>query len=240
MIKLFRGTRKKLMEQNKTGRYLKYAIGEIVLVVIGILIALQVSNWNNQKQERRTEKAILKEIYANLKEDGEIIHDIVQKRQQAASSILRLLDYINEPEINEEILSDDLIKIITFERYYPIRNGYERSKYADVRFKNETLTNKISRYYEFEQNKASSAIKDIETFFLWIFENREGLRTHLNLLDKDKAIRVKDVKDPNFKTDLLSEIITFRDNNQGSLLTIKAFETINSELTVLVGEELER
>ena len=46
MIKFFRKIRYDLMEKNKTGKYFKYAIGEIVLVVIGILIALQINNWN--------------------------------------------------------------------------------------------------------------------------------------------------------------------------------------------------
>ena len=48
MIKFFRKIRYDLMEKNKTGKYLKYAIGEIVLVVIGILIALQINNWNER------------------------------------------------------------------------------------------------------------------------------------------------------------------------------------------------
>ena len=46
MIKFFRKIRYDLMEKNKTGKYIKYAIGEIILVVIGILIALSVNNWN--------------------------------------------------------------------------------------------------------------------------------------------------------------------------------------------------
>ena len=50
MIKFFRRIRFDLMEKNKTGKYFKYAIGEIVLVVIGILIALQINNWNEQRK----------------------------------------------------------------------------------------------------------------------------------------------------------------------------------------------
>ena len=51
MIKFFRKIRYNLMEKNKTGKYLKYAIGEIVLVVIGILIALSINNWNESRKE---------------------------------------------------------------------------------------------------------------------------------------------------------------------------------------------
>jgi hypothetical protein len=47
MIKFFRHIRRSLLEQNKMGKYFKYAIGEILLVVIGILIALSINNWND-------------------------------------------------------------------------------------------------------------------------------------------------------------------------------------------------
>ncbi len=49
MINVFNKIRKQLLDENKTGRYLKYAIGEIVLVMIGILLALQVNNWNQNR-----------------------------------------------------------------------------------------------------------------------------------------------------------------------------------------------
>jgi hypothetical protein len=49
MIKLFRNIRKNLLNEGKTTKYLKYAIGEIVLVVIGILIALSINNWNSNR-----------------------------------------------------------------------------------------------------------------------------------------------------------------------------------------------
>jgi len=65
MIKFFRKIRQNLLMENKTGKYFKYAIGEIVLVVIGILIALQINNWNeNQKLEKTTE-----DYYTQLLDD---------------------------------------------------------------------------------------------------------------------------------------------------------------------------
>jgi hypothetical protein len=53
MIKLFKKIRQNLLLENKTSKYFKYAIGEIVLVVIGILIALQINNWNENKKSLR-------------------------------------------------------------------------------------------------------------------------------------------------------------------------------------------
>jgi len=69
MIKFFRKIRQNLLSEGITGKYLKYAIGEIVLVVIGILIALQINNWNNLRIEGELETSILKEILVNLKKD---------------------------------------------------------------------------------------------------------------------------------------------------------------------------
>jgi len=54
MIKFFRKIRYNLMEPGKTGKYLKYAIGDIILVVVGIFIALRINNWNEQKKENDT------------------------------------------------------------------------------------------------------------------------------------------------------------------------------------------
>ena len=54
------------METGKTSKYFKYAIGEIVLVVIGILIALQINNWNENKKERKLEKKVLTELLSSL------------------------------------------------------------------------------------------------------------------------------------------------------------------------------
>ena len=70
MIKFFRRIRFDLMEKNKTGKYLKYAIGEIILVVIGILIAIQLNEWRNDsintKQKQKVLLALKSEFEANL------------------------------------------------------------------------------------------------------------------------------------------------------------------------------
>ena len=63
MIKFFNKIRKKLLDENKTGKYLKYAIGEIVLVMVGILLALQVNTWNNNRELKKEELKIIKSLH---------------------------------------------------------------------------------------------------------------------------------------------------------------------------------
>ena len=69
MIKFFRRIRQKLLDNGNLKKYFFYAIGEIILVVIGILIALQINNWNNQRISSSQEIALLKEMKKNLEKD---------------------------------------------------------------------------------------------------------------------------------------------------------------------------
>ena len=69
-MKLFRKTRQKLASENKVSAYLRYAIGEIVLVVIGILIALQVNNWNENRKNIITERSYVKSLISDLQKDS--------------------------------------------------------------------------------------------------------------------------------------------------------------------------
>ena len=69
MINFFSKIRKQLLSENKVSKYILYAIGEIALVVIGILIALQVNNWNEERKNKEVENTLLKELIIGLKND---------------------------------------------------------------------------------------------------------------------------------------------------------------------------
>ena len=68
MINFFRRIRKQLATENNAKKYLRYAIGEILLVVIGILVALQINNWNEQRKERQKEQSFLKQLLEDFSE----------------------------------------------------------------------------------------------------------------------------------------------------------------------------
>ncbi len=73
MIKFFRKIRQNLLIENKTSKYFKYAIGEIVLVVIGILIALQINNWNENRKETSEINLILKNLHDEFSANKNLI-----------------------------------------------------------------------------------------------------------------------------------------------------------------------
>ncbi len=83
MIKFFQKIRYNLMEQNKTGRYIKYAIGEIFLVVIGILLALQINNWNQQRIASSKEKTLLLELHQEFVENKIQFETVIAAHQSA-------------------------------------------------------------------------------------------------------------------------------------------------------------
>lgn len=77
--------------ENKTGKYLKYAIGEIVLVVIGILIALQINTWNEQRKDRATEKELLEAIRTDFTETHSRLSATIELQTKVVSYSRRLL-----------------------------------------------------------------------------------------------------------------------------------------------------
>ena len=81
MIKFFRNIRRSLLNENKMGKYFKYAIGEIILVVIGILIALQVNNWNQSNQQKVIEQTYLKNLLNDLKDQKASIERQLNEEQ---------------------------------------------------------------------------------------------------------------------------------------------------------------
>lgn len=82
MIKFYRKIRQRLLTENKFSKYLIYAIGEIILVVIGILIALGINNWNDENNLRRKEINILIEMKSNLESDLEGLRWDINKNKK--------------------------------------------------------------------------------------------------------------------------------------------------------------
>lgn len=85
MIQFFRNIRQKLLSDNKFSKYLAYAIGEIVLVVIGILIALSINNWNENRKNRNTEA----EYYCRILDDFELNEKLIDKNLELTNTRIK-------------------------------------------------------------------------------------------------------------------------------------------------------
>ena len=108
MIRLFRNIRQKLAAENKVAKYLRYAVGEILLVVIGILIALQINNWNQNQKERKLENEYYCRLLEDAIQDKEQINDLIglaKDRLKASNQAVRLLlkNKVKKVEIGNQI-----------------------------------------------------------------------------------------------------------------------------------------
>ena len=108
-MNIFRKIRQKFLFKNgaKSNNYLKYAIGEILLVVIGILIALQVNNWNNDRQNQIKEKGILEELKSGLLKDKNLLEATLERYSRdfeilnELDSLLKIPSYEYKQDLNE-------------------------------------------------------------------------------------------------------------------------------------------
>ncbi len=90
MIKFFRKIRQKLLSENKLSKYLIYAIGEIVLVVIGILIALQINNWNEERKAEILEVKLLRDLVLEMEQNKSLLEN-ARRRHEGHDSISTII-----------------------------------------------------------------------------------------------------------------------------------------------------
>lgn len=123
MIKLFRKIRQDLVINNKTGTYLKYAISEVILVVIGILIALGINNWNEQRKDRIKEQIILKQLKEDYMVNLSQLKEKIATRKIIINSGLEVLAAIDDPVgVNRDSLINHISLIGNDPTFDPIEN----------------------------------------------------------------------------------------------------------------------
>jgi len=151
MIKFFRKIRHKMLTENKFSKYLLYAIGEIVLVVIGILIALQINTWNEYRKQKQVEKQVLKSLFQEIEKDKNALKqiDYQYKKDLLDISYFRKLYWKEQLSMAEAL---DLKKFFGFVNHdvNPNRITYDEMISTGKLYylSNENLVNKIIDYYE--------------------------------------------------------------------------------------------
>ncbi|WP_430467616.1 DUF6090 family protein [Winogradskyella ouciana] len=104
MIKFFRHIRQSMINQNRTKKYLLYAIGEIILVVIGILIALQINNWNENRKQARYERELIIQLKKDLEFNIKDIELNIELQTLCIESCDILIDHINNKGVYQDSL----------------------------------------------------------------------------------------------------------------------------------------
>ena len=147
MIKFFRKIRHTLFNQNRISRYLLYAIGEIILVVIGILIALQINNWNENRHAREEMSKIYVSVIDELESDIKTLDEILPDFEWKNRIIKKI---ISEPPSQRDWQENDSL-FLSFVSFYDFAIGQSRMKLLENRvayndFSRE-LNNRIVDFY---------------------------------------------------------------------------------------------
>jgi hypothetical protein len=110
---------------SRAGRYFKYAIGEILLVMIGILLALQVNNWNEERKSKLKSQAYIDQIINDIVKDTININDLIKKTIVDNTNISNYFDFFNQSNIPIDILIDSSKKTEAyFYRYFPVNHTF--------------------------------------------------------------------------------------------------------------------
>lgn len=150
MISLFRKIRQSLLQQQKITQYLAYAVGEIFLVVIGILIALQINTWNELRKTRSYELKMLKELKATLERDRGYFANQIPRLTIKQNAANRLLVMLENKEENLDTLNR-YFSNLRFEVLFQYNSGaYGSIKSGGIdKISNDSIRAKMAGIYEF-------------------------------------------------------------------------------------------
>ena len=192
MIKFFRKIRYDLMEKNKTGKYFKYAIGEIILVVIGILIALQINNWNDNRKNKISEA----DYYCRILDDFEFNEKLIDETSELTTNKIKLckkliLDLNKIPNDRSTILNDFVVALrqdvfvpsaITFD---DLTSSGQLKLLRDIKLKNRliehsTFINNTLNLLQENRNEIIKRMGNIEFISEFGFQDIDYLKQELD------------------------------------------------------------
>ena len=173
MIKFFRKIRQNLLSEGKTGKYFKYAIGEIVLVVIGILIALQINNWNQNRLNQDLESLYYKRLLDDVREEKLILEATINYSKQVSFHAKKAIAiFENSSNADSDPIENliDMYQASQYTDYYSAASTFKEliaSGQINL-IQNDSVKTALIRYYDAQWSETG----------VFILENkyRENLR----------------------------------------------------------------
>lgn len=246
MIKLIRNIRKKLIAQGKTTNYIKYALGEIVLVVIGILIALQVNNWNENRISFTKKEKLLNALKIEFKSNLTQLDKVLYFDKIVLEGTKRLMDI--DPENFVQITSDSMpnwLQNASFRWTFNPINGALRSGISSGEIhliKSDSLVNLLFGWQDFvadsreNEERCVAAVIAARPIIEKYIRNLDFRRTYIVELRKSKfpSDYQSLFKDPLFE-DYLGERYLSMDD---ALFELKQVKKQNNLILELINLEL--
>lgn len=255
MINFFRKIRRQLANENKFQRYMRYAIGEVLLIMLGIFMALQLQNWNEKRKQETQFKTTLEQLYNTITDDSWYFGFAAREAQNLIGTIDHLLNY--NDSIPEQILPMSMWSTTITNKKSFISESLQILRDLDYNSENKEhsklvrqlqsyatlVNNKNSDYFSPFQTKISELLLenniafpklDLDQSNLWltgdsIYYTKEDLSTSVKLL-----------KDKNFRTQLKSKrtqlaifTLDFRVLSNDALAMLKLIKDYYPEVKLL-------
>lgn len=236
MFSFLRRTRKKLLMKNDSRKYIGYAVGEIVLVVIGILIALGIDGWNEDRKERMLEQEILVQIRENLNKDRKALSGIIANANRAVYASEKVIELYEKNQTSDS-LKYWLGNIVQFDRFLPLTNAYEvlKSKGLDL-VSNKELRFKLGTYYDDQAQIITNANEDLKQTFVddWLPVMKAGVvdfefKKYVILEDESVFIATDRVR---------NILILNRSNYDGSIQYMNSGVTLIDHILDMINAEV--
>lgn len=254
MLKFFRTIRRKLSEQGKVKSYLIYAIGEIMLIVIGILLALQVTNWNDHQKNKKIERTYLEAMKVEMEANQKSLDRVLKRNNKGIENMEKLIDLLSQKpsDISKSAVSELFNKVFQDKIKYPPNSGILDDIINSGHLKNISnfqLRNIIASwdvYYSQVQGQ-EQLINDIRETIINLLKRTdhfEGIRhpetgniVGLQLAAVSSNTKQATIDYTEFKNNLLFLVVTSAalSNNYYSSFQKKLQKTLD-----LINEELEK
>ena len=234
MIKFFRKIRYNLMETGKTSRYLKYAIGEIVLVVIGILIALSINNWNENRKINKEEVLVLNSLHEDLELAKKQSDTNILTEQRLKKALIFLINFqSNKSELKKSMDLDSVFNhgLWSLGGDLPVINAYSDYKNTGKigLIKNKELRKKFTDL-EMSLNQLKEMTKDRMTVQQIRIDNIAENEINFILLTK------RSIPELNIENEIMNDYnVALNNFSTRNLLTIKLRMTDD---VILFNEDL--
>lgn len=215
MLKFFRKIRQQLLSENHFSKYFLYGIGEILLVMIGILLALQVNNWNEARKNKETEQKILQSILSNLEEDSQTLAKVTSRYHLTLKNIKRLFEPLPIPDDSLAFISTRAAGVSNF---IPITTAFDRSMSSGAfnLIDSDSVAQSIQRLYAFEYE----GLKEVHTNLMIFQRQLMGLTSQFDAFDL-KPLERKGLYDQNYVLPWNMENLRKRNESREFIALIK-------------------
>ena len=239
MLTFLRKIRRSLIESSSFRKYVLYAAGEIALVVIGILIALQINNWNEDRKTRQYESILLKELQVELKSNKDDIDQTVNTLNTAITANKVIVSLYENPPPYSDTMDVHFARLYSFSFFIANKTVYEKLKITGIDIiQNEEIRKRVSALYTFH----FSRLEEIEALYMhehYVNYIKPIYMNEFTTFDWPNSVKIKDY-DAFIRNESIIQALNFSIVNLGIVMgTHRNLSGEIDEVLGLIDQELQ-